>query len=222
MLPLNTSQPARRAPIMTALLILANVLMFAVWQQSVGVARAVRMAALVPAQLVAHTPGAFQQIWLSMFMHASWMHLIGNMWFLWIFGCNIEDVCGRFRYLCFYLVCGLLALAAYVAGSPGSTLPYVGASGAISGVLGGYLLKFPASKVRAAFLLIFDVPAWFFLLVWIGVQVGSQLTTHVVHEERGGVAYLAHVGGFIAGMLLITLYQEAPGPAVRHVRAEEG
>ena len=148
-IPLNTSEPTERRPVITVLLILANVLMFAVWQQEVGLERSAHMAAIVPAQLTAHAPGAFQRIWLTLFMHGSWMHLLGNMWFLWLFGCNVEDICGPVRYLAFYLSCGLLSTFAFVAGNPHSQVPLVGASGAISGVLGAYLLRFPKAYVRS-------------------------------------------------------------------------
>lgn len=214
MIPLNTSAPARRLPVITVLLIIANVFMFAVWQQEIGLGRSVRMAALVPSQLTAHAPGAFQQLWLSLFMHGSWMHLLGNMWFLWIFGCNIEDICGPVRYLCFYLLCGAIATYAHVLGDIHSFTPLVGASGAISGVLGAYLIKFPRARVRSLIPLIviffiYDVPAYFFLLLWIGVQVLSQYLSRVT-EDHGGVAYLAHVGGFVAGLLLIQIFAAPP------------
>lgn len=221
LIPLNTDEPTDRLPFITVLLILVNVLVFAVWQQEIGMERAVRLAALVPARMTAHAPGAFEQLWLSLFMHGSWMHLIGNMWFLWIFGCNIEDLCGATRYLCFYLSCGVISTFAHIYGDPHSTLPLVGASGAISGVLGAYLLQFPHAKVRMLFFFgffpgIIRFRAYFFLLFWILIQVGSQLVSRVA-ESRGGVAYLAHVGGFIAGMILIPIFRK-PEPAYRTVR----
>jgi membrane associated rhomboid family serine protease len=143
----------------------------------------------------------------SMFLHGGWMHLGGNMLYLWIFGDNLEKVMGAFRFLTFYLVCGLAASFAHIAFGGGSNVPAVGASGAISGVLGGYLLLFPRNRVRVLTRAgITSVPAILVLGFWIFIQfingIGSMARTS---ETGGGVAYMAHIGGFVAGLVLVKL-----------------
>jgi membrane associated rhomboid family serine protease len=149
----------------------------------------------------------------SMFLHGSWGHLLGNAVFLWVFGNNVEDSMGRLRFLMFYLLCGLAAAAAQVAVGPSSPVPMVGASGAISGVLGGYLLLYPKVHVRVLFILIIFVriiriPAYLVLLWWIGYQVvlGLPQLMSVDPDVSAGVAFWAHIGGFVAGMLVIKLF----------------
>jgi membrane associated rhomboid family serine protease len=210
MIPLYDDQPSRRPPITTIAIIALNVIVFVGWQLD-DLERSVALAGFVPEALTDEQPGAVTHLITSMFMHAGWMHLIGNMWFLWIFGKNIEDVCGHFRFLAFYLLCGAAAALFFALGSPHSDIPLVGASGAISGVLGAFLLKFPKAKVRALvplgfFLRVMDVPAFVFLLIWIGMQ----LYEHLASQSGGsGVAYLAHIGGFIAGIILIFIFQDS-------------
>ncbi len=152
---------------------------------------------------------AWFTVFFSMFMHGSWMHLIGNMWFLWIFGNNIEDRLGKVRYLLFYLVCGVLAAATHVLLEPGSPIPTVGASGAIAGVLGGYLLLWPHARVTTLITLIIitviELPAGFLLLGWFILQA-VQGFIGMGGQPGGGVAYGAHVGGFVAGLALIKLF----------------
>jgi membrane associated rhomboid family serine protease len=143
----------------------------------------------------------------SMFLHGGWMHLGGNMLYLWIFGDNLEKVMGAARFTIFYLACGLAASAAHILFGPGSNIPAVGASGAISGVLGGYLLLFPGNRVRVLTRGgIAHVPALVVLGFWIVIQlvngIGSMATTS---ETGGGVAYMAHIGGFVAGLVLVKL-----------------
>jgi membrane associated rhomboid family serine protease len=151
-------------------------------------------------------------LFTSMFMHGGLLHIIGNMWFMWIFGNNIEDACGRIRFIVFYLLCGLLATLAHVLMVPGSVVPTIGASGAISGVLGAYVLLFPHARVYSLIGLgyIFwfqEVPAWIFLGVWIGLQFLNAIP--MLHSEAvGGVAVFAHIGGFAAGMALIYLFRQ--------------
>jgi membrane associated rhomboid family serine protease len=210
MIPLYDDQPTRSSPFVTVALIVANVLVFAAWQLQVGIEQSVKLAALVPAEVSAATPGGGIYIFTSMFMHGSWLHLIGNAWFLWIFGNNIEDVCGHIRFLLFYAICGALAAGAHIFVDPASTIPLVGASGAVSGVLGGYLMIHPHARVRTLIPIpllvrIVDVPAFVFLLLWIGLQVFSQITSHVA-GARVGIAYVAHIAGFVAGMLLIKVF----------------
>jgi membrane associated rhomboid family serine protease len=143
----------------------------------------------------------------SMFLHGGWMHLGGNMLYLWIFGDNIERAMGSARYLAFYLVCGLAAGLAHIWFSGGSTVPSVGASGAISGVLGGYLLLFPRNRVRVLTRVgVTSVPAIVVLGFWIVIQLISQVGSITNTSEGGGVAYMAHIGGFVAGLLLVKVF----------------
>jgi membrane associated rhomboid family serine protease len=150
----------------------------------------------------------------SMFLHGGWGHLLGNGLFLWIFGNNVEDSMGRFRFLVFYLLCGFAAVVAQVAINPGSIVPMVGASGAISGVLGAYLVLYPRVRVNIlVFLFIFirviSVPAWMMLLFWIGLQLVSGLPqlSSVRPDVSAGVAVWAHIGGFAAGVALVKLFE---------------
>ena len=141
----------------------------------------------------------------SMFMHASWMHIIGNMLYLWIFGDNIEDRLGHVKFLIFYLVCGFAASAAHIIFSASSVIPGLGASGAIAGVLGAYLILFPKRNVRVLFARqIVNMPAFMVLGLWIALQIFSQIG--VSGGQASGVAYLAHIGGFFAGVILIFLF----------------
>jgi membrane associated rhomboid family serine protease len=140
----------------------------------------------------------------SMFMHASWAHFLGNMVYLWIFGDNVEDHLGHGRFLIFYLVCGLAASLAMVLAAPDSRIPGLGASGAIAGVLGAYLIKFPRSPVRVLMMrTITTVPAFVAIGLWALLQIFGQIS--VAGGQAGGVAYLAHIGGFVAGIVLITI-----------------
>jgi membrane associated rhomboid family serine protease len=142
----------------------------------------------------------------SMFLHGGWMHLGGNMLYLWIFGDNLEKVMGPARFLLFYLVCGLSASFAHIAFGPGSEVPAVGASGAISGVLGGYLLLFPGNRVRVLTQRgIAHVPAVVVLGFWILIQFVNGIGSMAATTETGGVAYMAHIGGFVAGLVLVKL-----------------
>jgi membrane associated rhomboid family serine protease len=162
----------------------------------------------------------------SMFLHGGWLHLIGNMVFLWVFGNNIEDAMGHGRFIVFYLVCGLVAAGAQLAISPASTIPMVGASGAISGVLGAYLLLYPRVRVHTLlFLGIFittvDLPAYVMLGYWIVLQLLGGLPALAGLEAGGGVAFWAHIGGFVAGLVLIRVFARAENLARRPVHAFE-
>jgi membrane associated rhomboid family serine protease len=157
----------------------------------------------------------------SMFLHGSWMHLLGNMWFLWIFGNNVEDAMGRFRFLVFYLVTGIVAALAQVVISPASAIPIVGASGAISGVMGGYIVLYPRVRVFVLiplgfFLTSMAWPAWVMLGYWLLLQFFSGLT--VLGREGGGVAFWAHFGGFVAGAALVKLFARADYVAAHQAR----
>jgi len=145
----------------------------------------------------------------SMFLHGSWLHLLGNMWFFWIFGNNIEDSMGRARFLVFYLLCGLVAAMTQVLMAPSSLVPMVGASGAISGIMGAYLVLYPRVRVYAFVPLVFimttvALPAWVMLGYWMLLQFFGVLTSF--DKDAGGVAFWAHVGGFVAGIILIKLF----------------
>ncbi|MET0752585.1 MAG: rhomboid family intramembrane serine protease [Pyrinomonadaceae bacterium] len=154
----------------------------------------------------------------SMFMHGDFMHIIGNMLFLWVFGDNIENLIGHVRYLIFYLVCGIAAALGQVLLSPDSIIPMLGASGAISGVLGGYILLFPTRRVRALlFNVITTVPAYVALGLWIGIQL---LQGYLTPAGQGGVAYAAHIGGFIAGLVLIKIF--ALGTKAQNISPGQG
>ncbi len=158
-----------------------------------------------------------------MFLHASWLHLIGNMWVLWIFGDNIEDYLGHFSYLIFYLVSGLAASLAHIALNPNSTIPSVGASGAIAGVMGAYFLLYPSARVLTLVpLIIFFtfiwLPAWIVLGYWFVLQFLSGAATSIAYANRtggGGIAFWAHVGGFVAGIVMIKLMPQRVRPRSR-------
>jgi membrane associated rhomboid family serine protease len=156
-----------------------------------------------------------------MFLHGGWLHLLGNMWFLWVFGNNVEDSMGHGRFVVFYVLCGLAAAAAQILVNPGSTIPMVGASGAISGVMGAYIVLYPRVKVHMlVFLFIFitriAVPAWMMLGYWFLLQVLGGLP--MLANESGGVAFWAHTGGFVTGMLVIWLFRD-PELVARRLRA---
>jgi membrane associated rhomboid family serine protease len=154
----------------------------------------------------------WETIVTSMFLHGSWGHLLGNMLFLWVFGNNIEDSMGHLRYPAFFLLCGLAATAAQVLTAPGSQLPMVGASGAVSGIMGGYILLYPRVRVRTWIPPIFflRIPAFLFLGYWFFIQLSMGVVMLDADEQTGGVAFWAHVGGFVAGLVLIKLF-EKPG-----------
>ena len=146
----------------------------------------------------------------SMFLHGGLMHLIGNLWFLWIFGNNVEDSMGHGRFLFFFLLCGLVAAGSHIAADPSSPVPMVGASGAISAIMGAYLVLYPRARVHTLFILIiiirvFPLPAWYFLLYWFVLQLASSAVQ--IQDGGGGVAFWAHIGGFAAGVALVKLFQ---------------
>lgn len=172
---------------------------------------------VVPQSLMSylHAPGSHSaelllRLITSQFIHAGWLHILGNMLFLWVFGDNVEDALGHVLYLLFYLVCGAGAALAQVLGSQDATVPLVGASGAIAGVLGGYLLLYPRASVNVLIPIIIipfftRVPAWVMMLLWFFTQLISVGPTAHATGGTGGVAYLAHVGGFLLGVVLIVL-----------------
>jgi membrane associated rhomboid family serine protease len=174
----------------------------------------------VPAHLAAFLAGSHRYsvpqvvlpFFTSMFLHGSWMHVLGNMWFLYIFGDNVEDYLGHFKYLVFYLVSGLIAMATQVAINPHSTAPTIGASGAIAGVLGAYFILYPRARVLTwFFVFIVYIPAWFVLGEWFVMQFlygTASLSAAQAGRDLGGVAFWAHVGGFVAGMVMIKVFPE--------------
>lgn len=207
MFPLRDDQPVSTPPIVTFLLIAACSLVFLHEKtlDDFSLNYFVAHYGMVPAQ--AH----FSAFFTSLFVHAGWMHIIGNMLFLWAFGKSLEDAMGHWKFLGFYLLCGVAAGVVHVAFNFYSRVPAVGASGAIAGVMGAYLLKFPRAWIHTlVFILVFvtttDVPAWFFVIFWFVTQLfngyGSITQTQVTD---GGTAWFAHIGGFLAGMLLITI-----------------
>lgn len=218
MFPIRDHNPSGRTPYVTYALIAANVAIFVLYWFALPNERALGYFfytwGLVPEQVIVG------QGWVgfitSMFLHGGWMHLLGNMLFLWIFGDNLEDLMGHRRYALFYLAAGLAAGIAQTLTDPYSSVPMVGASGAIAGVMGGYLLMFPRAKVDVLFIFviffrIFPIPAWIVLGIWFAVQLFSGLNTP---SDGGGVAFWAHVGGFVAGVVLaVPLFTARGGTA---------
>jgi membrane associated rhomboid family serine protease len=215
MFPLKSLAPRRAFPIVTLALIGLNLYVF-VQQLSLpprALDALVSVYGIVPARFAAFANGApvslqavIVPLIASLFLHAGWLHLIGNMWFLWIFGETVEDALGHFYFLFFYLLCGVAAGLTHVAFNWGSHLPTIGASGAISGVLGAYLVLYPRARILTLvpviiFPLIVRLPALVFIGLWFALQFLGGIGT-LQMQEAGGVAFWAHVGGFIAGMLL--------------------
>ena len=218
MIPLHDDNPTATPPLLTVVLISTCVLAF-FWQLSLGPqqARIIYALGVIPAVLFGHlqlpeaialvTPSA--TVFSSMFLHGGWMHLIGNMLYLWVFGNNVEDAMGHARFIMFYLLCGIAAVFAQALPDPQSQIPMIGASGAISGVLGAYLLLYPHARVLVA------IPFGFYLHTmrikagWVlGFWFVMQLISSVVNAgQQGGVAFGAHIGGFVAGMLLLPLFK---------------
>lgn len=207
MLPLGDDDSARRlTPLVTYALIAINVLFFFL-ELSAGDAFIQRWS-VVPRRLLANPVSDFITVFTAMFMHGGWMHLLGNMLYLWIFGDNVEDRLGHFRYLVFYVLCGIAATFAQVLVDPNSNIPNLGASGAIAGVLGAYLLMFPRGGVRVMMGRgIVVMPALIVIGFWAVIQFLSGFGAIASTEQTGGggVAYMAHVGGFVAGLVLAVL-----------------
>ncbi len=230
MFPYRDENETQRTPYVTLAFIALNVLAWVFVQgagASLPLARSVCDLGLIPGELTGALPPGTRfpigdglvcltesghqvsHLITSMFLHGSWMHLIGNMWFLWLFGNNVEDSMGRPRFVIFYLVCGLAAALVQVITNPASGIPMVGASGAISGVMGGYLVLFPHVRVFAVvplgfFLTSVALPAWIMLVYWFVIQFVSGLAAF--GGDVGGVAFWAHVGGFVAGLVLVKLF----------------
>ncbi|MDX1395018.1 MAG: rhomboid family intramembrane serine protease [Gemmatimonadota bacterium] len=233
MFPLRDDNPTELTPFITIALIALNVIGWFVIQ-GMGVGNAfvgsICQYGAIPGEITgAIAPGTpvdvgpglscrvgglrWETALTSMFLHTGWMHLIGNMWFLWVFGNNIEDSMGHLRFIVFYGLCGVVAVAVHVLTDPGSTVPVVGASGAISGIMGAYLLLYPRVRIHTLFIIIIvirviPVAAWVMLGYWFLLQLASGAAT--LGATGGGVAFWAHVGGFVAGLALIKPFERRP------------
>jgi membrane associated rhomboid family serine protease len=237
MFPYRDDNPTLATPITTLLLIGVNIVVWVVIQgmgAEPNLSRSVCELGLIPGEYLGRLPEGIsipmsrttacvitgERSWFtpltSMFLHGGWFHLIGNMWFLGVFGNNVEDSMGRLRYLAFYLLCGLAAAAAQTFVNPASAIPMVGASGAISGIMGAYVVLYPRVRVHVLVILVIFitrivVPAYLMLGYWFLLQlVGGGLAS-----GEGGVAFWAHAGGFIAGAVLITIFRD-PELVARH------
>jgi membrane associated rhomboid family serine protease len=208
MIPLgDASRQPRSFPVVTTVIIVVNVLVFIL--ELIGGDVFVKQWAMVPAEIVAGRQ--LITIVTALFMHAGWMHIIGNMVFLWAFGPEIEDAMGGLRYLPFYLLSGLAASAAQIAAMPSSTVPNLGASGAIAGVMGAFLITYPHDEIRTLLILGFFVritfiPAALLIGLWFIIQFFSQVGA-VADVQGGGVAYTAHVGGFVFGVITARIFE---------------
>ena len=208
LLPIGDDNSARRVfPFITYLLILVNVIFFIV-ELALGDAFIVQWS-FIPQRFLANPAGEFLTIFTSMFMHAGWLHIVGNMLYLWIFGDNVEDNFGHVKFLIFYLLCGLAATFAQMVFSMHSEIPNLGASGAIAGVLGAYILMFPKGRVKVLLgFRVVQVPALIVLGLWIVLQFFSGIGSIMSQTDEGGVAYMAHIGGFITGFILTFFFRK--------------
>lgn len=232
MIPLRDENPTLLLPLVTIGLIVANVGAW-LYLQGAGMSPevlgdSVCSWGMIPAEVTGSTGGytgielgpgvppcsfgglTWQASLTSMFLHGGWVHLLANMWFLWLFGNNVEDSMGHVRFLVFYLLVGLGAAGAHVLSDPASMVPTVGASGAISGIMGAYLLLYPRVRIKTLFFFLFFfrvgvVPAWLVLIVWFASQLLAGYTNSVA---QAGVAFWAHIGGFVAGALLVKLFED--------------
>jgi membrane associated rhomboid family serine protease len=216
-IPIRDHNPTRSPPYVVYVLVALNALVWLgeVWVQWTMGDQALQLVVsrygVIPAFLVSGTSiGSFTTPITSMFMHGGWLHVIGNMWFLWVFGDNVEDELGKGRFVVFYVLCGLAAVVAQVAIDPSSQVPMVGASGAIAGVLAGYVMLHPTARVTTLvpifFIMFVELPAWVFIFVWFGMQLlEGVLSLGQIGQNVGGTAFWAHIGGFVAGVVLIKL-----------------
>jgi len=212
MLPIGDDNSARRLfPLVTYALIVLNVLFFLV--ELNGGDAFIMQWAFVPSRFLANPMGDFITLFTSMFMHGGWLHLGGNLLYLWIFGDNVEDRFGHVKFLVFYLLCGLGATFAQLMFSLDSNIPNLGASGAIAGVLGSYILMFPNGRVRVLQGRgVVQAPALLVIGFWIVLQLFSGIGSVANTADTGGVAYMAHIGGFVAGFVLTFLFRGNTSP----------
>jgi membrane associated rhomboid family serine protease len=221
MFPIQDSVPSRSVPVVTRALILINavVFFFELMLPRQGVEQIFYLFGIVPARFthpdwaayVGFPADSYWPILTYQFLHGGWLHIIANMWTLWIFGDNVEDRMGSVRFAIFYLVCGSIAGLTQLLTNPDSTLPSVGASGAIAGVLGAYLMFFPMARLIVLFPIFFfpfffEVPAVLYLVLWFFIQLFGGTAALAGPEQVGGIAWWAHVGGFVSGMLLCRLF----------------
>jgi membrane associated rhomboid family serine protease len=225
MFPIQDSVPSRSVPVVTRALILINVVVF-FFELSLSRESIIQLFYLfgvVPARFtdpewaasIGFPIGSYWSLLTHQFLHGGWLHIVANMWTLWIFGDNVEDRMGPLRFIIFYLVCGVLAAVTQVLVTPDATIPSVGASGAIAGVLGAYLLFFPTARLIVLipilfFPFFFELPAVIFLVLWFFIQLFSGTAMLASPQQVGGIAFWAHIGGFIAGMLLCRFFVRRP------------
>jgi membrane associated rhomboid family serine protease len=237
MIPLKDNIPAKSFPYVNIGLILINSAFF-IYEMSYGPAldQLIFTLGFIPARFIAQqgetllNPAGFLPVFSSMFLHANLVHLISNMWMLWIFGDNVEDCMGHGRYLLFFLLCGIASVFAQTVSNPQSVIPMVGASGAISGVLGAYIITYPKARILTLvpiviLFYIIELPAYFFLGFWFLIQLiqGSLYSLNSEQMAGGGVAWWAHVGGFAAGVILLQVFrckdwQRPVVPSERRIR----
>jgi membrane associated rhomboid family serine protease len=225
MFPIKHSIPSRSVPVATRALILINVVVFffELGLSNESLERVAYLFGLVSARFthpgwaesVGFPVGDYWPILTHQFLHGGWLHILANMWTLWIFGDNVEDRMGPVRFTIFYLVCGSIAGLTQVLTNPDSTLPSLGASGAIAGVLGAYFLFYPTARVIVMFPIFFfpfffEVPAVFCLAIWFFAQLFSGTLALAGPQQAGGIAWWAHIGGFVSGMLLCWLFVRGP------------
>jgi len=239
MFPIRDTIPHRRPPVAMWGIILLNSIVFAfeLSLDEYSLMQVFYYAGVVPARIAAPFRDGSVLLWLQtlpgyvafltcMFLHGGWFHFLSNMWALWIFGDNVEDRMGSARFVAFYLVTGVIASVVHVVTQPDSTVPVVGASGAISGVMGAYFLFFPTSRVVTLVPIgfipfFFEVPAVLYIFVWFLIQLQSGLLSLVAPEAAGGVAWWAHVGGFVGGVLLCQFFR-LPRGYCRRCERDEG
>ena len=212
MIPIRDENPSSTIPLVTIGLIAINMAVF-FYEVSLGsrVEHLISAMGVTPYNIVHVGLPAYPTLFTSMFLHGGWEHVLGNMLYLWIFGDNIEDFLGKIRFILFYLVCGLIASAAHILTQAGSQIPTIGASGAISGILGGYILLYPRARVLTViplgyFIRLVRLPAIGVLGFWIVIQLFSGFASLPGAGQRGGVAWFAHIGGFAAGLALVRVF----------------
>jgi membrane associated rhomboid family serine protease len=212
MIPLYDDNPTRRQALVVYALIAINVMIFLhqISLSSPQLIQFLRAWAVIPREFFAFPNREVITLLSSQFLHGGWLHLIGNMWFLWIFGNNVEDRLGGVKFLIFYLICGAIAAITQSVFSPSSGIPLIGASGAIAGVMGAYIVRFPRAEIITLvpifiILTTIRIPALFFLGIWL---VGQTVYAAMSNPGQPGVAYLAHISGFVAGIILFKLLEE--------------
>jgi len=223
MFPIRDDQPRFSTPFVNYFIIGLNIAVYLLIEPPVHSQALEDLTAqfgLIPYALTRAVSGAphypiaasLLTIFTSMFLHEDFLHIVGNLWFLWVFGDNIEDYLGHFPYLIFYLLCGVVAALTDVAINPLSKVPMIGASGAIAGIMGAYIVLFPRSRVQTLVILIVFItfwwlPAWVFLGYWFLLQfIASSVTAAAANHQTGGIAFAAHVGGFVAGLIMIKIF----------------